>query len=288
MGSACPTKFTECVVSSDAKGAQGGMSFDEGMHVGRTEGIAIVTMSNPERRNAFYPEMRRKLTAILLDLGGEADVRAIVLTGHEGHFCAGADVSRMRRGDTRTPGALQVRETMKEVSQLLRLIAAGSKPVIAAVEGDAFGAGLSIAAASDVVVASRDARFGAPFTKIGILPDMGLLFTLPRRVGLSRAKQMMMLAEPMGGEEAARIGLVDRLCEPRDALRAAIEFGGRFTAVAPVPVALIKAALADGVTSIEDAIRIERDLQPLLSSTSDAQEGITAFKEKRKPGFLGR
>jgi 2-(1,2-epoxy-1,2-dihydrophenyl)acetyl-CoA isomerase len=263
------------------------VSVTDGIQLEQTGSVAIVTMNNPERRNAFFPEMRRKLTATLNELGSDTAVRAIVLTGAGSHFCAGADVSRMRR-EGASPGALQARENIKEVGQLLRAIAAGSKPVIAAVEGDAVGAGFSMACASDFVVAARNCRFGAAFARLGILPDMGMLYTLPRRVGLAKARQLMMLATMVNGVEATELGIVDQLTGAGEALMHARKLAEQFQDVAPAPVALIKAALADGVNSIEEVLRIERDLQPLLSSTEDAKEGISAFKEKRKPSFMGR
>lgn len=262
------------------------MSFQEGVKVERQGTVAIVTMSNPERRNAFYPEMRRQLTATLNALGADTELRAVVLTGDGAHFCAGADTSRMRQAGTPTP--IQVRENMKDVAQLLRAIAGGGKPIIAAVEGDAFGAGFAMALACDVVVAARNARFGSVFTKVGLLPDMGMLYTLQQRVGPVKARQLMMLGTPVDGAEAARIGISDELAEPGQALAAALAFAARFDEPAPVVVSLIKGALATGVNSIEDAIRLEYDLQPMLASTQDRIEGMAALKEKRKPRFTGR
>jgi len=262
------------------------MSFQEGVKVERRGTVAIVTMSNPERRNAFYPEMRRQLTATLNALSIETELRAVVLTGDGAHFCAGADATRLRQAGTPTP--VQARENMKDVAQLLRAIVGGAKPIIAAVEGDAFAAGFAIALACDVVVASRHARFGSVFTKVGLLPDMGMLYTLPQRVGPVKARHLMMLGTPVDGAEAARIGVADEVTEPGQALTAALAFAGRFDEPAPLVVSLIKGALATGVNSIEDAIRLEYDLQPMLALTQDRTEGMAAFKEKRKPRFTGR
>ena len=261
------------------------MSTTDGVIVDRQGATVVLKMSNPGRRNAFFPEMRRKLAATLYSMGMDPEVRAFVLTGEDGHFCAGADLSRAR-GAERT--ALSVRESMKDTHQLLRGIVAGARPVIAAVEGDAFGAGMSMTAACDKVFSSRSARFGSAFAKIGLLPDMGILYNLPQRVGLSKARELLMLAVPISAEEAHRIGLVDELVEPGKALEAALCYADLIAELPPLPVSYTKAALATGITSVEDAMRLELDLQPILALSEDSREGVLAFKEKRKPKFSGK
>lgn len=258
----------------------------DGVIVERRGQAVVLTMSNPGRRNAFYPEMRRKLAELLGSMGMESEVRAFVLTGEGGHFCAGADLSRSRAGTERT--LITVREGLKDLHKLLRGIAAGARPVIAAVEGDAFGAGMSMAAASDRVFAGRTARFGTAFAKIGLMPDMGALYTLPQRVGLSKARDLMYLATPIGAEEAARLGLVDELVEAGGALEAALGYASQLAEMPPLAIAYTKAALATGVTSMEDAMRLELDLLPTLALSDDSMEGVAAFKEKRKPKYSGR
>jgi len=258
----------------------------DGVIVERRGQAVVLTMSNPGRRNAFYPEMRRKLAELLWSMGMESQVRAFVLTGEGGHFCAGADLSRSRSDAERTP--ITIRENMKDVHKLLRGIVAGARPVIAAVEGDAFGAGMSMAAASDRVFAGRTARFGAAFTKIGLMPDMGALYTLPQRVGLSKARDLMYLATPIGAEEAARLGLVDELVEAGGALDAALGYAAQLAEMPPLAISYTKAALATGVSSMEDAMRLELDLLPTLALSEDCREGVAAFKEKRKPKYSGR
>jgi enoyl-CoA hydratase/carnithine racemase len=261
------------------------MSAIDGVGVELRGAVAILTMTNPGRRNAFYSEMRRRISTLLAEYAVNPDIRAVVLTGADGHFCAGADLNRGTTQRALTP--LEVRETMRDVHALLRLMVSGAKPLIAAVEGDAFGAGMSMATACDVVVVAKNARFGAAFTKVGVMPDMGLLYTLPQRVGLPKARQLMMLSEPVGGEAALEIGLADEMTEPGEALERAIAIADRYSGLAPLAVAMTKIALATGVTSIEDAIRLELDLQPMLGSSADCREGFAAFREKRKPVFRG-
>ena len=264
----------------------GRAGFEDGVCLERRGATAVITLSNPEKRNAFYPEMRLRMTRYLKELGGEASVRCIIITGADGHFCAGADLSRVAQRPAPMT-TLETRENMKVVLELLRAIAAGAKPVIAAVEGDAFGAGFSIAAACDLIVATPTSRFGAAFSKMSLAPDMGLLYSLPRRVGHVRASRLMMLSTPVTGEEGVRIGLVDELAEPGGALNAALEFAEQFHAPAPLSVSIVKSAMA-GLAGLDDVIRMELDIVPLAISTEDHREAMAAFAEKRKPDFKAR
>lgn len=262
------------------------MSYIDGVKLEKQGTTLVMTMNNPGRRNAFYPEMRAQMITAMRDAAADNSVRAIILTGSDGHFCVGADLSRAT-ANTAPKTVASLRENMKQVHHLLRGIVGGARPVIAAVEGDAFGAGMSMAAACDRVFAAKNSRFGSAFSKIGIVPDVGLFYTLPQRVGLAKARDLMYLAEPMNGEDAFKYGLVDELVEPGQALTAALAYAAKFANIAPIPISLIKSALATGIDNIEDAMRIELDYQPICSMSADAQEGIQAFKEKRKPVFTG-
>lgn len=263
------------------------MDYVEGINSTRVGSTIVLTLCNLGRRNAFYPEMRRKLTATIRTMGVDPDVRAIVVTGADGHFCVGADLSHVAARPS-PPTVLETRENMKEVLELFRLLAVGPKPTIAAVEGDAFGAGCSIAAACDVVVATSKSRFGTAFAKIGLAPDLGMMYSLVERVGRTRARRMMSLASAISGQEAHQIGLADELVEPGYALERALEIANEYQSSAPISVALIKSALGAGIASVDDMARMELDLVPLAATSQDAREGIAAFSEKRKPLFTGR
>jgi enoyl-CoA hydratase/carnithine racemase len=263
------------------------MSFIDGLKLEKQGCALVMTMSNPGRRNAFYAEMRARMITAIRESAADNDIRAIVLTGADGHFCAGADLQRSAANAAAPKTPMTVRENMKQVHHLLRGIVQGPKPFIAAVEGDAFGAGLSMTAASDRVFVSKTARFGAAFTKIGIIPDTGLLYTLPQRVGMACAKDLMMIGEPFSGERAFQIGLADELVEPGKALEAALAYAQKFADLAPSAIGLTKAALANGITSIDEVMRVELDYLATVVMSADAAEGILAFKEKRKPKFTG-
>ena len=243
--------------------------------------VVTLTMNRPEKMNLFSPPMRDALIANFNQLGDDPTCRAIVLTGAGQHFSAGGDV----RSFTETT-FLSARARLERGSgPLARLIAAGRKPVVTAIEGNCYGAGLSMAAASDFAVAASDAKLCAAFVKLGFIPDVGLLWSLPRRVGLGKAKELAALATVIDGEEAARIRLVDAVVEPGEALAKALEMAWRFAEAPPVTMALLKAAFAqDGLESV---LKAELDYQPALITTADHAEAKSAFLERRKPVFTG-
>lgn len=247
---------------------------------------SIVTFNDPQRLNPFSDTMRFEAIAALESEMADNEVRVVILTGAGGKFSAGADIRQMQGGEG--PDPARSKRRLEPLHRLVRLIVAGPKPVIAAVEGLAFGAGLSLVAASDFVISAEDARFGAAFGKIGLTADCGLLWSLPQRIGLSRAKDMMLTGKPLLAPAAVEFGLVDRVVPPGKALEAAVEKASEYLDTAPLSIAAIKAGLAQGPTDIETFLRMEQDQQPMLSMTSDHDEGRRAFLEKRRPQFTGR
>jgi enoyl-CoA hydratase/carnithine racemase len=180
--------------------------------------------------------------------------------------------------------ALDGRERMRRTHRLVRLMAKGAKPLVAAVEGWAAGAGMAVACACDTIVAAEDARFVAGFGKIGLMSDMGLPFFLPRRVGIGRARRILFYHEVTGAADGERIGLVDFVAPPGKALEMALEKARFLAAEAAGPIELTKKILAEG---LDEALADEQTFQGLLFTTSDFQEGRAAFLEKRKPKFGG-
>lgn len=250
-----------------------------------TEGrVAIVTLNKASTRNAMSPEMVAGLTERFEGLVRDSDCRAIVLTGANGAFCAGGDISRM----VADRPILATRAWMGQVQRLIRLIVAGSKPVVAAVEGAAAGAGLALTAASDFAVAASNARFLASFGKVGIAPDSGTYWSLAQRIGVGNAKRILMLSSTLDASSACRIGLVDEVVEPGNALRRAMEIAGEFAAAAPLPIAVIKSVYAQGCADLESAFQAERDHHPYLVLSDDHLGAVKAFREKRKPEFSGK
>jgi enoyl-CoA hydratase/carnithine racemase len=249
----------------------------------RDGAVLILTLHYPERRNALSLPLRAALIEALTSAMADEGCRATVIHGSEGNFSSGGDISSME-GLTGVGG----RERLKSVHRLIHLMITGEKPVIAAVEGYAFGAGLSLAAACDIVVASREAKFACSFNKIGLMPDLGAGWTLPLRMGLGRAKHIMLRGQTFGAEDAERWGLAEVLCEPGQALAEAVAIGQELAAVSPLSLGFTKALLSRMPRDLDEMLRAEADAQAVLFTSADFGEGRRAFMEKRKPGFEGR
>jgi len=240
---------------------------------------AILTLDYPERRNALGMPMRQRLVDALEAIEADRELRAVVITGAGGTFSAGGDISGMNVTDLAAG-----RERFRMTHRLVRLLIKGSKPVIAAVEGWCVGAGLSLAMCCDTVVAASDARFAAGFGKIGLVADLGLLHTLPARIGQGRARQVFLYGEQISAERAEGIGMIDYVVPSGTTLEAALARAALFTAAAPLPVAMTKQYLAAG---LDAALEWERDTQSTLFLTADHAEGKAAFLGKRAPSFNG-
>lgn len=249
----------------------------------RIDSVAVITLNAPEKRNALSTDMLNAFAEQLFVLAADTTCRAIVLTGAGDHFCAGGDVSAM---SAQRP-VLGSRQRIEAAHRIVRSICGGPKPVIAAVEGYAFGAGLSLAAACDYVVSSETGKFSAVFAKVGLIPDMGLMWTLPQRIGTGPAKKMFVTARTVEAQEALTLGLVDEVCVPGHARTAALEIAQSYAAAPPLVVAMLKSTYAKGCATLDDALRAEVDIQPMLYLSADHQDAIAAFREKRAPKFNG-
>jgi enoyl-CoA hydratase/carnithine racemase len=250
----------------------------------RYEGaVAVMTMNNPRKLNAFNWAMRSNMYERLLQISAEDRCRALVLTGAGGNLCAGGDISEMKQREI-----LEARMRMDLTVRIFRLLVTGPKPFVCAVEGNAAGAGVSFVAASDYAVAARNSKFTCSFVKVGLMPDVGGIWSLPRKVGHRKAMEMCAFAEPVDAEEALRIQLVNELCEPGQALERALVAAEKFARNPAVAMALMKSALNAGNDTIDRAAATETDFQSVLMHTADFGEAARAFLEKRKPNFTGR
>jgi enoyl-CoA hydratase/carnithine racemase len=243
----------------------------------REGAVLVLTLDYPARRNALALPLREAMHDALDAAMADQGVRAVVVTGAGGTFCSGGDISGMNVTD-----AALGRERMRRTHRLIRLLVAGRLPVVAAVEGWCVGAGLSLACACDTIVAAEDARFMAGFGKVGLIPDLGLPWTLPARIGPGRARQFFLYGTQVAAPEAQRIGLVDAVVPKGGALDAAMERARFLAAQAPLPIAMTKKLLAEG---LERALEEEREFQTLCFLTPDHAEGKAAFLEKREPRF---
>ena len=251
------------------------------------DGVAHITLNRPDVLNSFNREMAREVVAEFARAAKDATVRAVVLTGSGRAFCAGQDLSEALPKNGVMPDLGDfVRETWNPVVMAVRTI---EKPVICAVNGTAAGAGANLAFACDLVFASREANFIQSFAKIGVIPDTGGTFILPRIVGLQRATALTMLAEKLPAEQALAWGLVYKVCDPALVLDEATA-AARYLASQPTrALGLIKRGFnrSLGIT-LEGQLAYEEELQREAGRSADYAEGVKAFLEKRKPTFTGR
>lgn len=241
---------------------------------------AILTLDHPARRNALAMPMRQAVIDAMEQIEADPAIRAVALTGAGGVFSAGGDISTMDAADL--AGG---RERFRTTHRMVRLLVKASKPIIAAVEGYAVGAGLSVALCCDTIVAGAGAQFAAGFGRVGLVGDLGLLHTLPLRVGQGRARQILLYGERLAADEALRIGLIDHVVPDGAALETALTRARLFHGMAPLPVAMTRQFLSAG---LDAALDWERDTQSALFLTADHTEGKAAFMEKRPPVFTGR
>ena len=249
----------------------------------REGSIAVIRLHFPARKNALARRMREQLLECLQEVAQDSTVRAMVLTGSHDCFCAGGDITEMRR---RT--VLEARMSFGLVADIMRQLAGGARPVVAAVEGSAFGAGLCLSSACDYVVAAANARFGAGFARMGLLPDFGGIWAVTQRTGVSRAREIFGLARQMDAAQAERFGLVNEQVEPGTALARALQVAQEYAALPPMSNAYMRTVLSNYGGTLHEALNAEMQLGTVLSASEDHAEAAAAFLEKRQPVFVGK
>lgn len=258
------------------------------MFVNTTSGtITTITLNRPEKLNAFAGPMREELIDALRAAEADAGCRVVVITGAGRGFCAGGDVEYMS-GLQKNGDVVAFRKLLDAGRTIVSTIAAMPKPVIAAVNGVAAGAGCNLALACDYRIASDSAKFSESFVKIGMHPDWGGTWLLPRLVGRSRALELLMTGRMIDAAEALAIGLVDRVVAADDLESATQQLANAFASAPPIPLAGIKRALiASESNDLGAQVDLETENQLQAFASSDAAEGMAAFFEKRAPAFRG-
>ncbi len=264
--------------------------------VERSDGLVTVTFNRPEKKNALNGDNWVVLDRVLTEVANNSADRALLLTGAGGNFSSGADLSGGMSGDTKArEGSLTGGEPqsilieMRAVGEIINRLHRLPKPTIAAVDGVAVGVGLGVALACDLIVASDRARFCEIFVKRGLGLDGGTSWTLPRSVGLRRAKQIAFFGDVIGAQDALNWGLINEVVDPDDLLKVAGEWAARLAGGPTTALSLIKRML-DGSDSLtlEQAVEEEARGQHIAFTTTDLTEGIQSFVERRAPRFTGK
>jgi 2-(1,2-epoxy-1,2-dihydrophenyl)acetyl-CoA isomerase len=253
----------------------------------KDKGVATISLNRPEKLNAFDATMHEDLRAALDGAAADEEVRCIVLRGEGRGFSAGADLAQVVQ---EADGDPDLGEYLRRTySRLVKRMAAIEKPIVAALHGPVYGAGVGIALACDLRTAAESAKFSVAFIKIGLMPDAGVTFFLPRVVGLGRAMEMSMLGDVIDAEEAYRIGLVNKLVAEDALAEETRKLGEHLAAMPTAALGRIKHALyASFETDLETALEGEAEGQTFCGYTRDHKEGVTAFFEKREARFTGR
>jgi 2-(1,2-epoxy-1,2-dihydrophenyl)acetyl-CoA isomerase len=251
----------------------------------RNEAVLTLTLNRPERLNALTGDLLDSLAAALRSAASDDSLRAVVVTGAGRAFCSGLDL----KAAAEAAASVDVRRELADhYAPVIRTMRDMPKPVIAAVNGPAAGAGFSLALAADLRIAAESASFVMAFVRIGLVPDAGSTYLLPRLIGPARAAELMMLGDAVDTQRALDIGLVSRVVPDAELLPAALAIASRLAA-GPRSIAFIKEALALSPGNDLDAqLGVEERLQTEATKTQDFFEGVGAFLQKRPPSFTGR
>ncbi len=251
----------------------------------RTGSVAVIRLNRPEKFNSFNREMAMELQNKLDDAAMDSEVRAIYITGEGKAFCAGQDLSEAI--EENGPGIEKI--VFEHYNPIIKRIRSIEKPIICGVNGVAAGAGANIALACDIVIAARSATFIQAFSKIGLIPDSGGTFILPRLIGLQRATALMMTGDKLNAEDALAWGLISQYCNDDELQAKGMEMATRLAAMPTIGLGLTKRLLNSSFTnSYSEQLEEEGNLQIIAAATDDYREGVNAFLEKRKPVFTGK
>ncbi|WP_028785114.1 enoyl-CoA hydratase-related protein [Thalassobacillus devorans] len=245
--------------------------------------IAWITMNRPDKLNAFIGQMNKEVQQAVKKADKDADVRCLVITGEGRAFCSGQDLSEVNE-------STNLGDIIRNYyGPMIKEIARCDKPIVAALNGVAAGAGMSLALACDFRIASEKASMVEAFIHVGLIPDAGNLYYLPRLVGHARALELAILGEKVTAEEAKEFGLVTKVV-PEESLQSEVEqFAGRLATMPTTAIQLIKRNLKESWTmELDEYLEKEAQGQRIAGLTSDYKEGVEAFLQKRKPEFTGK
>ena len=251
------------------------------------QGVAAITLNRPDVLNSINRAMALEVRQALSAAGADPEARAVLLTGSGRAFCAGQDLAEAMPKDGPAPDLGDI--VARGYNPIVRTLRQLDKPVVCAVNGVAAGAGANLSFACDFVIASSDASFIQSFSKLGLVPDTGGTFFLPRLVGMARATALMMLADKVTAQDAVTIGLIHRVVEAGKLMDEATSLARQLATRPTRGLGLIKRALnASATNGLDEQLALEAQLQAEAGSTADYREGVKAFLDKRAPVFVGR
>lgn len=268
----------------------GGMATDtrETLIIEREDGIVTITMNRPHRKNAADSVMWSELLVAFREVAESNTDRVLILTGADGDFCSGADVGGMGKSDDSTDVPKHQLAAMRNITDIALALHRIPQPTIAKVRGVAVGAGLNMALACDMVVGDDTSRYSEIFARRGLSIDFGGSFFLPRRVGMHKAKELALLADIIDADEAAAIGLVNRIVPSAELDAFVHDWATRLAAGPPIALAMTKRLLGNSMNvTLEEALDDEGLSQTVNFGTKDTAEAVRAFIEKRTPSFRG-
>ncbi|MEZ5647067.1 MAG: enoyl-CoA hydratase/isomerase family protein [Burkholderiaceae bacterium] len=248
-----------------------------------SEQVATLTFNNPAKRNVFDGETRDRMADAVRQVRRDPGIRALIITGAGGHFCSGGDLRNIASAGLDTDGW---RRRMRSLHEWLHELLTLDRPVIAAVDGAAAGAGFSLAMTADFVLATPRARFCMSFLKVGLVPDLAAFHTLPRIVGVQRAKELMLSARDVDAQEALRLGLVMELHEPQVLQARARAMARSFVGASPTAVSLVKRVLEQSPAApLSALVEAEVNAQALAASTAEHRQAVQCFLDKQPLPF---
>ena len=252
----------------------------------KADGVAVIQMNNPKAMNALEDELSAELLSAYKDVAADPAVGAVILTGAEKAFCAGGDLKKLNEG---FPTAEAGYDYMKSFREMVTTFLNMPKPTIAAVNGFAVGAGFCIAMQADLILASDKAKFGMAFANVGLIPDLAGLYTLPRLVGLQRAKELVFTGRTIGAEEAGAMGIVNRVVPHEQLLDEAQKLARRLADGPRVALRMAKNVMNDSINmTLEQLLDLEPHAQSICFQSEDHKIGVQAFFRKEKPVSKGR